>query len=64
MPIVYFKVSQMIFFLNYDVFLSLKVALIIENSAEPDEMQHYFHLGLHFLPKYMYLFRGYQYTKG
>ena len=35
-------------FLNYDVFLSLKVVLILANSADPDEMQHYtaFHLGL------------------
>ena len=27
-------------FLNYDVFLSLKVFLILANSADPDEMQH------------------------
>ena len=48
-------------FLNYDVFLSLKVVLILANSAEPNEMQHYaaFHLGLHYLPKY--LFRDFQY---
>ena len=45
-------------------FLSLKIILVIANSADPDEMQHYaaFHLGLLFLPKY--LFRGFQYTKG
>ena len=32
----------------------MKVVLIIANSADPDEMQHYaaFHLGLHCLPKY------------
>ena len=49
---------------NYDVFLSLKVVLIVENSADPDEMQHYtaFHMGLHRLPKYS--FRGLQYTNG
>ena len=44
------KVSK----INYDVFLSLKVVLIlIANSADPDELQHYaaFHLGLHCLPK-------------
>ena len=43
--------------------LSIKIMLIIVNSADPDEMQHYaaFHLGLHSLPKYM--FRGFQYTK-
>ena len=48
--------------LNYDGFLSLKVVLILANSADPDEMQHYatFHLGLHCLPKYS--FRGFQYT--
>ena len=51
-------------FLNYDLFLSLKIVLILANSADPDEMQHYaaFHLGLHCLPKY--LFRGFQYTQG
>ena len=56
--IVYFN------FLNYQVSLSLKVVLILANSADPDEMQHYaaFHLGLHCLPKYP--FRGFQYTKG
>ena len=27
-------------FLNYCVFLSLKVVLILANSADPDEMQH------------------------
>ena len=45
-------------------FLSLKDVLILANSADPDEMQHYavFHLGLHCLPKY--LFRDFQYTKG
>ena len=51
-------------FLNYHVFLSLKMVLILAGSADPDEMQHFaaFHLGLHCLPKYMYLFRGFQYT--
>ena len=45
-------------FLNYDVFLSLKVVLILANSADTDEMKHYaaFHLGLHCLPKYPFLF--------
>ena len=34
-------------FINQNAFLSPKVVLIIENSVEPDEMQHYaaFHLG-------------------
>ena len=36
----------------------MKVVLILSNSEDPDEMQHYaaFHLGLHCLPKN--LFRG------
>ena len=39
----------------YDVFLSVKVVLILANSADPDEMQHNaaFHLGLHCLPEYL-----------
>ena len=51
LPILYFKGAQ-VKVLNYDVFLSLKVVLILANSADPDEMQHYaaFHLGLHCLP--------------
>ena len=50
-------------FKDYDVFLSLKNALILANSADPDEMQLYaaFHLCLHSLPEYQ--FRGFQYTK-
>ena len=61
--IMYFKGSQ-VEFLNYCVFLSLKVVLILANSVDPDEMQHYaaFHLGLHCLPKHP--FRGFQYIKG
>ena len=48
---------------NYDVFLSLKVVLILVNSADPDDMQHYaaFHMGLHCLPKYP--LRGFYYTE-
>ena len=44
-------------------FCPSKVVLILANSADPNEMQHYaaFHLGLHCLPKY--LFRGFQNTK-
>ena len=63
-PIVYFKGSHVEFFLNFYVFLSLKDVLILANSADPDEMQHYaaFHLGPHCLPKN--LFRNFQYTKG
>ena len=45
------------YFQNYDVFLSLKVILILANDANPDEMKHYaaFHLGLHCLPKYPFM---------
>ena len=62
LSIVYFKGSQNL--LKNNVFLSLKVVLILPNSADPDEMQHYaaFHLGLHCLSKYQ--FRGFQHTKG
>ena len=63
LPIVYFK-GHRYHFLNYDVFLFLKVVLILENSANSDEMQHNaaFHLGLHCLPKYP--FGSFPYTKG
>ena len=55
LPFLYFKGAQ-VKILNYDVFLSLKVVLILANSADPDEMQQYaaFHLGLHCLPKYLF----------
>ena len=51
-------------FLNYDVFLSQKVILILANSTDPEEMQHYavFHLGLCCLLKFP--LRGFQNTKG
>ena len=41
--------GQMYKFLNNDVCLSLKVGLILENSADSDKMQHSaaFYLGLH-----------------
>ena len=61
LPILYFKEYK---FLNYDVFLSMKVDLISANSADPDEMQYNaaFHLGLYCLPEY--LVSGFQYTMG
>ena len=48
---------------GFTVFLPLKVVLILANSADPDEMQHYaaFHLGFHCL---LNSFRGVLYTKG
>ena len=53
--IVYIEGSQVI--------ISLKIAFVIGNSVDPDEMLLYatFHLGPHCLPKY--LFRSHQYTK-
>ena len=58
LSIVYIKGSQ-VEFLNYDVLLSLHVALNLANSSDLDEIQHdvAFHLGLHCLPKYS--FRGF-----
>ena len=52
--IVYIKGSQVRLFHVLDVLQSLKIAFVIANSADPDEMLHYaaFHLGLHNLPKY------------
>ena len=53
LPIVYIEgVSGRIFKIMMCVCLyALKVVLTLENSADPDEMQHYaaFHLGLHCL---------------
>ena len=53
-------------FLNYDEFLSLKVVLILTNSADPDEMQHYaaFHLDLHCLTKNPFRVSNIQGVKG
>ena len=50
--------------LNYGVYLSFKIVLILVNRTDTDEVQDYaaFHLGLHYLPKYP--FRGFQYTMG
>ena len=51
--IMYFKGSQ-VKFSKHDVFLSVKGLLMLANSADLYEMQHYaaFHLGLHCLPTY------------
>ena len=47
-------------------FQSLKVAFTLANSADPDEMLHCvaFHLGLHCLPKYLFMFMSFRSTKG
>ena len=52
LPIVYFKELQVEFSKLWSV--SVHKVLILANSADPDEMQHYavFHLGLRCLPKY------------
>ena len=46
-------------FLNYDklMFSKIKNCYILAYSADPDEMLHKaaFHLGLHFLPKYLFI---------
>ena len=55
LSILYFEGSQ------NDVFLSLK-SFVIANSADPDDSNVAFHLGLHCLPKY--LFTGIQNEKG
>ena len=43
-------------FLNFNIFLSLKIVFIFVNSADPDEMPLYvaFHQGLHCLLKYLF----------
>ena len=48
--------------LHVPVFLSLKINLVLANSADPDEMSHgvTFHLGLHGLPKYLFKVSGLQ----
>ena len=45
------------------VFLSLLIDYILANNADPDKKLHYavFHLGLHYLPKY--LFKGFRSKK-
>ena len=63
LPIMFFKRSQVVFW-KLCVYLSLKIVLVLANSADPDEMQHdaAFHLGLHCLPNYP--FTGLHDTKG
>ena len=50
--------------LNFNIFLFLKIILILANSADPDEMppNAAFHLGLQCLPKYLLI--GIQNEKG
>ena len=62
LPIVYFKGSQV----KVPKLWCISVPegfLILANSADPDEMQHYaaFHQSLHCLPKHS--FRCFRYTK-
>ena len=53
-----------VYYFQKNIFLSLKIHLVLANSVDPDEMPHNvaFHPGLHCLPKY--LFRGFWTTKG
>ena len=55
------KHNRMTVNMKLTVFLSLKVVLILANSADPDKMQHdaAFHLSLYGLPKEP--FRDFQY---
>ena len=48
LSILYFKG-----FLNSNIFQALKIAFILANSVDPDEMPHYaaFHQGFHCLPE-------------
>ena len=43
-------------FLNFDIFLSLKIVFILAYSADPDVMLQYaaFQLGHYCLPKYLF----------
>ena len=43
---------------KFNIFPSLKVVFILVNSADPDEMPPHvaFHLGLHCLPKYLFIY--------
>ena len=54
--IVYIEGSQGIISQN------LKIDFVLANSADPDEMPHSYHLGLHCLPEYP--FRDFPSTKG
>ena len=63
--IAYIDESQVVISPINIVFHSLKINLVLANSADPDEMLHdvaSLYLGLHCLPKY--LFRGFWSTKG
>ena len=54
LSIIYFKGSQVE--ISNQLRMFPKIVFILANSADPDEMQHYwyatFHLGLHDTPKY------------
>ena len=63
--IAYIEESQVVISPKTIVFLSLKINLVLANSADPDEMPHdvaSFHLCHHCLPKF--LFKGFWFTKG
>ena len=64
LPIEYLKGAQASNTYIIISFCPWMLFLILTNSADPDEMQHYaaFHLGLYRLPKFS--FKGFQYAMG
>ena len=59
LPIVYFRGSQVEFFFSYLVCVPADCFFLISlvNCADADEMPHpaAFHLGLHCMPKYLFI---------
>ena len=51
---IFYEGSEARIFPQNITFLSLKIALVLANTVDPDEMQHIvaFQLGLHCLPKF------------
>ena len=51
------KTNKQVRNFKFNMFLSLKIVFILANSVDPDEMPHTvaFHLGLHCLPKYLFM---------
>ena len=50
---------------GYKFLIKLYFFRLVANSVDPDEMWHYstFHLGLHYLPTFMYALRSHCYEK-
>ena len=64
LPILYFNKGSQVDFSKLIYISVSEIVLILANSVDPDEMQHYaaFHLGLHCLQKHP--FRGFKNTRG